>query len=61
MDEIIQKLASARFLVTIGVTITFCYLSAIDKISAEAFMGVFGSIITYYFMRKRNGEDKSNV
>lgn len=48
-----NKLFSARWIVTISVTLTFCYLSIIGKISAEAFMGVFGSITTYYFMRKR--------
>ena len=57
----LNKLLSARFLVTMGVTITFCYLSARNRISAEAFMGIFGSIITYYFMKRRNGEEKPNV
>ncbi len=56
----LNKLTSARFIVTIMVTIIFCYLSARSKISAEAFMGVFGSIITYYFLRKRKEDNENN-
>ena len=69
---IIGKLLSARFILTIAVTTTFCLLMlnaldmvAIGQVGKEFFFGLFsgfsaivGSIVTFYFTRQRNNDPK---
>lgn len=63
MNKILNKLLSARFLVTVMVSATFCLLALKGKINSAAFMGTFGMIVTFYFSsKKRKGEtDEKNV
>jgi len=54
-----NKLVSARFWISLLVTIAFCYLSVKGSIDSEAFMVVFIIIVKEYFDRKDRGNDKS--
>lgn len=49
MKEKLSKLLTIKSIVTILVTIVFCYLSIVQAISAELFMTVFTVIISFYF------------
>ena len=49
MKEKLSKLLTIKSIVTILVTIVFCYLSLVQVISAELFMTVFTVIISFYF------------
>lgn len=49
MKERLQKLLCVKSIVTIGLTLVFCYLSIIGVISAELFMTVYTTIIAFYF------------
>lgn len=53
------KLLSARFLVTVSLTLTFCWLSIDGKISQDAFIPVLITVINFYFARKDRGNEKS--
>ena len=52
VNRILDKLFSARYIITILLTITFCYLAVKEKIGVEAFAAIFGIIIRDYFERK---------
>jgi hypothetical protein len=43
---------SVRSIVTVGLTGTFCYLSAKGIIPVDNFMNVFLVVITFYFAAK---------
>jgi hypothetical protein len=49
MKERLQKLLCVKSIVTIVLTIVFCYLSVIGVIGAELFMTVYTTIIAFYF------------
>ena len=49
MKERVNKLLSVKSIVTILLTLVFCYLSIVGDISAELFMTVFTVIIAFYF------------
>lgn len=49
MIEKITRLINVKSIVTIMLTIVFCYLSAIKIISAEQFIGIFTVVIAFYF------------
>ncbi len=51
-----QKLLSARFWVTMLLTVAFCYLSLRGLVKAEVFIPVYIVVINYYFTRKRKEE-----
>ena len=60
MKEILKNLANmikVKTLVTILLTVTFCFLSFTGKISAELFMAVFTTVIAFYFgtQHEKNG------
>lgn len=48
MKERLQKLLTVKSLVTILLTLVFCYLAIIEKLSTE-FMGVYTTVIAFYF------------
>jgi len=48
MKERLQKLFSVKSIVTILLTLVFCYLAIIEKLSTE-FMGVYTTVIAFYF------------
>ena len=49
MKERINKLMTIKSIVTILLTLVFCYLSVIGKITAELFMTIFVVVIGFYF------------
>lgn len=49
MKERIAKLLTVKSIVTIFLTVVFCYLSITGMILAEQFMTVFTVVIAFYF------------
>ena len=49
MKERLSKLLSVKSIVTILLTVVFCYLSIIKVIPYDTFMTVFSVIIAFYF------------
>lgn len=49
MKERLTKLLSVKSIVTILLTLVFCYLSIAGYILAEQFMTVFTVVIAFYF------------
>lgn len=49
MKERFSKLLTVKSIVTILLTLVFCYLSIVGAISAELFMTVFAVIISFYY------------
>lgn len=49
MKERLIKLFSIKSIVTILLTLVFCYLSVIGVITAELFMTIFTVVIAFYF------------
>ena len=49
MKERLSKLLTIKSIVTLLLTIVFCYLSVIRLITAELFMSVFVVVIGFYF------------
>ena len=61
MKERLSKLLSIKSIVTILLTLVFCYLAVIGTIAAELFMTVFTVIIAFYFgtQAEKNNSSKS--
>ena len=55
-EKIINNLLSARFLVTIILTIVFAVLSIIGGLTTE-FITIYTMIVTFYFSRERNDKN----
>lgn len=49
MKERLNKLLTIKSIVTILLTIVFCYLSVIGHITPELFMTIFVVVIGFYF------------
>lgn len=49
MKERLAKLIDIKSIVTLLLTLVFCYLSIIGVIAAELFMTVFTVVIAFYF------------
>lgn len=49
MRERLTKLLSVKSIVTILLTLVFCYLSIVGIIGAELFLSVFTVVIAFYF------------
>ncbi len=49
MKERLNKLLTIKSIVTILLTLVFCYLSVSGLINAELFMSVFVVVIGFYF------------
>lgn len=49
MKERFAKLLTIKSIVTILLTIVFCYLSIVGSITAELFMTIFVVVIGFYF------------
>ena len=56
----ITKLVDVKSLVTLCLTVVFCFLSIKGKVSAEQFLTIFTVVISFYFgtQFKKGGEDK---
>lgn len=59
MKERFAKLLSIKSIVTVAVTLVFCYLSITKVISADIFMTVFSVIIAFYYgtQHEKNNTD----
>ena len=49
MKERLSKLLTVKSIVTVLLTIVFCYLSIVGVIKADLFMSVFTVIIAFYY------------
>lgn len=49
MTERLNKLLTVKSIVTILLTILFCFLSATGKITGEQFLVIFTVVIGFYF------------
>ena len=49
MKERLNKLLTIKSIVTILLTLVFCYLSIAGVITAELFMAIFTTVIAFYF------------
>lgn len=49
MKEKLSKLLTIKSIVTILLTLVFCYLSVVGHILADQFMTVFAVVIAFYF------------
>ena len=49
MKERLNKLLTIKSIVTILLTLVFCYLSVIRAVSIELFLSVFTVVIAFYF------------
>ena len=54
-EKILNKLLSARFLVTIILTIVFAVLAFMGGLTTE-FITIYTMIVTFYFSRERNNK-----
>ena len=59
MKERLSKLLTIKSIVTLLLTIVFCYLSVIQVISSELFMTVFTTVIAFYYGTQANKERTS--
>ena len=48
-ERLIKLLTSVKSLVTIMLTLVFCYLSVIGVVTADLFMTIFTTVIAFYF------------
>lgn len=49
LRERLSKLLTVKSIVTILLTLVFCYLSVIGVIAAELFLSIFTVVISFYF------------
>ena len=61
MEMLLKKLTSARFLIAVSISGTFCYLSIIGKIPIEAFMTIMVVVIKDYYERKDRTNGKETI
>lgn len=61
MKDKLEKLLTVKSIITILLTLVFCYLSVIGTVTAELFMTVFTVVIAFYFgvqTEKKNQEQR---
>ena len=51
-ERIINKITSARFIISILVTVVLCVLALRGNVNGESFLTIATAIITYYFTTK---------
>ena len=51
-ERIINKITSARFIISILVTVVLCILALKGNVNGESFLTIATAIITYYFTTK---------
>ena len=54
LEDKLIKLIDVKSIITISLTVVFCHLAYIGKISVDQYMVVFTAVITYYFARSKN-------
>ena len=60
MKERLSKLLTIKSIVTILLTVVFCYLSVIRVVSPELFMTVFTVVIAFYFGTQHEKKNKGD-
>ena len=63
MAERLANLLTIKSIVTLLLTLVFCYLSAIGTIAPELFMTVFTVVISFYFgtqLERKQNENKND-
>lgn len=61
MKNALINLLKVKTLITLAITIVFCYLAIIGKLPVETTTMVIGMVFTYYFNKKdvdKNSENK---
>ena len=61
MQERLSKLLTIKSIVTLLLTLVFCYLSVIRVIAPELFMTVFTVIIAFYFGTQAEKRNQTTV
>lgn len=59
LNRIILKMTSARWLIAVTTTGTFCYLAVQGTLQAETITGIVGIVIGYYF--NKTNENKNSL
>lgn len=59
LQRVITKVTSARWLIAISTTGTFCYLAIQGTLQAETITGIVGIVIGYYFNKTANNDTKN--
>lgn len=54
----LKNLLKVKSILSILFSVTTCYMALNEKINTETFMALTMAIITYYFTRKENNNDK---
>lgn len=61
MKDRISKLLTIKSIVTVALTVVFCYLAIVGVIDSEQFMLVFTTIIAFYFGTQKEKKDQAEV
>lgn len=56
MKKQLTKLIKVKSIITIFLTITFCYLTIVDKLSTE-FLTIYTTVIAFYFGTQKLKEE----
>lgn len=59
LKHILSKLFSARFIVVLALTTTFCVITVKELVSTEAYIAVLMLVLKYYFEDKKRPEDNN--
>ena len=59
--ERIAKLINVKTIITILLTVVFCYLCVTGDIGAELFMTVFTVVVGFYFGNQASDNNKNNT
>lgn len=60
MKNALINLLKVKTLITLAITIVFCYLAIIGKLPIETTTMVIGMVFTYYFNKKDVDKDLEN-
>lgn len=55
-----KKLYSARFLATVSLTFTFCYMGVVGTVSSDVFVPVLIIVLNYYFKEVKRENTPTN-
>ena len=58
MKERLAKLISVKSIMTLLMTIVFCYLAIVGVITAELFLPIFTTIVAFYFGTQHQKQEK---
>lgn len=49
VKKTVQSLLTVKSIVTIMLTVVFCYLAVVGRISGEQFLTIFSVVVAFYF------------